>query len=111
MKTTVKVKQIKHQGRWKENLGKYLIDISKYIVTGVVIASLFQDVSDKTLIYSLGVILALSTLIDVHGFHSYRCSVHLVYSVLLDTSRQELDETKQPAVMLDTSGTFLFVQQ
>ena len=106
MKTTVKVKQIKHQGRWKENLGKYLIDISKYIVTGVVIASLFQDVSDKTLIYSLGVILAY-----VHGFHSYRCSVHLVYSVLLDTSRQELDETKQPAVMLDTSGTFLFVQQ
>lgn len=37
----MKVKQIKHQGRWKENLGKYLIDISKYIVTGVVIASLF----------------------------------------------------------------------
>jgi uncharacterized membrane protein YraQ (UPF0718 family) len=63
METTVKVKQIRHQGRWKENLGKYLIDISKYIVTGVVIASLFQDVSDKTLIYSLGVILALSTLV------------------------------------------------
>jgi len=63
METTVKVKQIRRQGRWKENLGKYLIDISKYIVTGVVIASLFQYVSDKTLIYSLGVILALSTLV------------------------------------------------
>jgi len=35
--------------------------------------------------------------------------VHLVYFVLLDTSRQELDETKQPAVMLDTTGLVPFV--
>ena len=52
----------KQQGHWKENLGKYFIDISKYIVTGVVIASLFQDVSDRDLIYGLGIVLSLSTL-------------------------------------------------
>ena len=57
-------KQVKTQSTWKENLGKYLIDISKYVVTGVVIASLFQDVTDKTLIYALGVVIALSTLIS-----------------------------------------------
>ena len=40
---------------WKEKLGNYLIDISKYIFTGVVIASLFKDMEDsKWLIYSLG---------------------------------------------------------
>ena len=52
-----------NSGRWKENLGKYFIDISKYIITGVVIASLFQDVSDRSLIYGLGLILSVSTLI------------------------------------------------
>ena len=37
---------------WKEKLGNYLIDISKYIFTGVVIASLFKDMGDnKWLIY------------------------------------------------------------
>ena len=56
-------KQVKTHSTWKENLGKYLIDISKYVVTGVVIASLFQDVTDRTIIYALGVIIALSTLV------------------------------------------------
>ena len=51
------------KGRWKENLGKYLIDISKYIVTGVIVASLFQDLNDKTFVYCLGIILALSLLV------------------------------------------------
>lgn len=32
---------------WKEKLGNYLIDISKYVLTGIVIASLFKDVEDK----------------------------------------------------------------
>ena len=32
---------------WKEKLGNYLIDISKYIFTGVVIASLFKDMEDN----------------------------------------------------------------
>ena len=50
-------------GTWKENLGKYLIDISKYVVTGVLIASLFKDIDDKTLIYILSSIVALIALI------------------------------------------------
>ena len=38
---------------WKEKLGNYLIDVSKY--TGVVVASLFKDMEDnKWLIYGLG---------------------------------------------------------
>ena len=48
---------------WKENLGKYLIDISKYVVTGVIITSMFRDINDKSLIYILGVIVALIALI------------------------------------------------
>ena len=50
-------------GTWKENLGKYLIDISKYIVTGVIIASIFKDLDDKFLIYILSAFVALIALI------------------------------------------------
>ena len=32
---------------WKEKLGGYLIDVSKYILTGVVIASFFKDFQDS----------------------------------------------------------------
>ena len=40
---------------WKEKLGNYLIDVSKYNFTGVVVASLFKDMEDnKWLIYGLG---------------------------------------------------------
>ena len=56
-------RKTKGGGVWQENLGKYLIDISKFVVTGVVIASLFQDVTDQTLVYALGVVIAVSTLI------------------------------------------------
>ena len=42
--------QLKDCGTWKENLGKYLIDISKYVVTGVIIASTFKDLDDKYLV-------------------------------------------------------------
>ena len=50
-------------GTWKENLGKYLIDISKYIVTGVIIASIFKDLDDKFMIYILSAFVALIALI------------------------------------------------
>lgn len=40
---------------WKEKLGNYLIDVSKYIFTGIVVASLFKDMeNNKWLIYGLG---------------------------------------------------------
>ena len=48
---------------WMENLGKYLLDISKYVTTGVVISSLFKDVSDSFTIYIIGTVVAVSTLI------------------------------------------------
>ena len=50
-------------GIWKENLGKYLIDISKYVVTGVIIASTFKDLDDKFLVYICSAIVALIALV------------------------------------------------
>ncbi len=39
---------------WKEKLGNYLIDISKYFLTGVFVASLIKDMEDmRWLIYAL----------------------------------------------------------
>ena len=49
---------------WKEKLGAYLIDVSKYVLTGVVIASLFKDLGEsKMLIYGLGLLVACSALL------------------------------------------------
>ena len=48
---------------WKENLGKYLIDISKYVVTGVMITSLFKDLDYKIIIYICSFIISISALI------------------------------------------------
>ena len=50
-------------GVWKENLGKYLLDISKYVVTGVMITSLFKDLDDKIIIYICSFIISISALI------------------------------------------------
>ena len=53
----------KDSGTWKENLGKYLIDISKYVVTGVIIASTFNGMYDEYMLYVFSAILAFVTLI------------------------------------------------
>ena len=53
----------KMENTWIENLGKYLLDISKFVTTGVVIASLFKDMDDSTTIYIIGTMVAVSTLI------------------------------------------------
>ena len=55
--------KVKDSGTWKENLGKYLIDISKYVVTGVIIASTFKELDDKFILYILSAILAFAALI------------------------------------------------
>jgi len=48
---------------WKEKLGNYLIDISKYILTGVVISSLFKDFGEnKIFIYVTGIVLSILAL-------------------------------------------------
>ena len=46
----------------KEKLSDYLIDVSKFVLTGVVITSLFKDVSDKDYIYLIGMFIAIATL-------------------------------------------------
>lgn len=51
------------EGTWKENLGKYFIDISKYVMTGVIITSIFNDLEDKSVIYIIGIVVALIALI------------------------------------------------
>ena len=55
--------EIEKKGHWKEHLGKYLLDISKYVVTGVIIASTFKDLDDKILVYILSAIVAMIALI------------------------------------------------
>ena len=48
---------------WKEKLGNYLIDISKYVLTGVVISSFFKDFGESQfLVYGLGVTVSVSLL-------------------------------------------------
>ena len=47
---------------WETNLGKYLLDVSKYVLTGVVITSLFKDVTDKTMVYVVSIAIVLLTL-------------------------------------------------
>lgn len=41
---------------WKDKLGNYLIDISKYVFAGVIIASIFKDLDDKFTLYLVGFI-------------------------------------------------------
>ncbi|ADY35989.1 hypothetical protein Bacsa_1417 [Phocaeicola salanitronis DSM 18170] len=50
---------------WKEKLGGYLIDVSKYVLTGIVIASLFKDMgNNKLLVYGIGMLVAGFTLLS-----------------------------------------------
>lgn len=48
---------------WVEKLGTYFLDVSKYILTGVVIASMFKDFDNKILIYIVGLVLSILCLI------------------------------------------------
>ena len=50
---------------WKEKLGGYLIDVPKYVLTGIVIASLFKDMgNNKLLVYGIGMLVAGFTLLS-----------------------------------------------
>lgn len=51
---------------WKEKLGNYLIDISKYTLTAIFIASLFKDLEEmKWVVYGLSLFASASLLIPV----------------------------------------------
>ena len=46
----------------KEKLANFLIDVAKYVFTGVIITSLFNDVSDKTILYIVGMFIVIIAL-------------------------------------------------
>lgn len=49
---------------WKEKLGNYLIDVSKYFLTGVFVASLVKDLENmRWLIYALSAIVSAALLV------------------------------------------------
>ena len=49
---------------WLEKLGNYFIDVSKYVLTGVVITSFFKDFGESKLtIYGVGTAFAIIILI------------------------------------------------
>ena len=49
---------------WKEKLGNYLIDVSKYFLTGLFVASLIKDLENvRWLIYALSGTIALVLLL------------------------------------------------
>ena len=48
--------------KWNEKLGDYLIDVSKYTITGVVLTAFFNDIANKTALYSVGVIVSMCAL-------------------------------------------------
>jgi len=47
----------------KEKFADFLIDVAKYVLTGVVITSLFNDVTDKMTIYLIGIAVVFLTLL------------------------------------------------
>jgi hypothetical protein len=47
----------------RNSFGSYLLDVSKFVLTGVVITSLFDDIGEKVLIYVLSIIIVASTLL------------------------------------------------
>jgi hypothetical protein len=50
-------------GRKKEKLGDYLLDISKYVLTAILITLFFNDISSsKVLTYLIGAMVAVATL-------------------------------------------------
>ena len=46
----------------KEKLANFMIDVAKYVFTGVIITSLFNDVTDKTMLYFSGMFIVVITL-------------------------------------------------
>ena len=52
----------KKSNQRQEKFADYLIDVSKYVFTGVVITSLFNDVTDKTILYLIGMFIVVSSL-------------------------------------------------
>ena len=46
----------------QEKFADFLIDVAKYVFTGVIITSLFNDVTDKTMLYFAGMFIVVTAL-------------------------------------------------
>lgn len=46
----------------QEKFADFLIDVSKYVFTGVIITSLFNDMTDKTTLYLAGMFIVIISL-------------------------------------------------
>lgn len=53
-KRTMITKPQKTANQRKEKIADFLIDIAKYVFTGVLITSLFNDVTNKAVLYFVG---------------------------------------------------------
>ena len=58
----VEEKRLPVENQRQKKLADYLIDVSKYVLTGVVITSLFKDVTDKQLVYVVGMVVVIAAL-------------------------------------------------
>ena len=46
----------------QEKFADFMIDVAKYVLTGVIITSLFNDVTDKTILYIVGLFIVIISL-------------------------------------------------
>jgi len=57
-----KTKSKTHKKGWAA-LANWLIDVSKYLMTGVILSSVFKDIENKFMLYSVGLIFSIAILI------------------------------------------------
>ena len=62
LEVTVTEEQKPKENQRKEKLADFLIDVAKYVFTGVIITSLFNDVTDKTMLYAVGMFIVVVSL-------------------------------------------------
>ena len=105
---------------WKDKSGNYLIDISKYVFTGVIIASIFKDLDDKFTLYCrlyfffhhaflrfvVGLLFSQKRLIygSLHLFHRIWCAGHNSNHSDFDTSFASMASEKRISLTLPAAA-------
>lgn len=56
-------REAKKVNQRQEKFANFLIDVAKYVLTGVIIASLFKEMTDRLSLYLLGVSIVFATLL------------------------------------------------
>ena len=110
---------------WKEKLGNYLIDVSKYFLTGVFVASLIKDMEDmRWLIYvlsgTIAAVLLVSGLIlinkkeinngNIDHFGHGGDTVHHISAILPYAGRQALVAQEQHDLTPPAAGPRLWLR-